>query len=328
MTIRRFAALALAALIALCSLALADEVAPARPDEQLSPTTGLPTSKAYTPFAVQLDNAGGARPQMGLAQADVIYESEIQDGGYTRYTALFNDNLPEIAEPVRSARMMHADIATDWNATLIHYGGQNLAGTSVYDYFNKYELPHIDGIGVGGGLFYRDSKRNGPHNVICKLQDVAEAYARDVEVKSPLRFSADNFTQQGEDITNIEIVYKTGYKPGFSFNAEDGLYYRFYEREQQLDGTTGEPLTCSNIIIMYAEYTYYQWDDVRPIVGLIGTKNLATYFINGKCFEGYWRRESMDSATEYFDASGNPVLFKPGQTYIQILREGKKVTMN
>ena len=42
---RRIIALALAILVTVCSAALADQVAPAKPGEEISPTTGLPTTR-------------------------------------------------------------------------------------------------------------------------------------------------------------------------------------------------------------------------------------------------------------------------------------------
>lgn len=320
-------AAALAVCIALCGAALAEESAPAQ-TERLSVTTGLPTDKEYTPYLVQVDNAGGARPQKGLSQADVIYECEIQNGGITRYSLLFNDTIPEVVEPVRSARIMHADIAMDWNATFVHFGGQQKNGTNVYSYMSNKGLTHLDGISVGYPYFYRDSDRTAPHNVVCKIRDLASSgeYARSPEVKSPLKFDADGYTRKGTAVTDFEIVYKKGYAPGYSYNEEDGLYYRFYEREPQLDASTGEQVTVTNVIIMYADYEYYNWEGDRPMVELTG-KNLCKFFIDGMYFEGYWTRSSTDDATYFRDFEGEEVVFKPGKTAIQVLREDKEITM-
>ena len=321
----RLVAVLLMLAVVACSFALAQEAA----EPRLSLTTGLPTEKEYTPYMINLDNAGGARPQKGLAAADIIYEAEIENGGATRYTLLFNDYIPEIAEPVRSARMLHADIALDWNATFIHYGGQQLDGTNVYDYMSEKGVVHIDGISVGQPYFHRDSNRAAPHNVICELSDIvqSEKYGRVAEEKSPLKFDAESYTKIGEPVKTFEIVYKKGYAPAYSYNEEDGLYYRYYNREQQLDGETGEAVTCANVIIMYADYTYYNWEGDRPVAELTG-KNYCKYFIDGNYFEGYWTRRSVDNATYFRDVNGDEVIFKPGKTCIQIIREDKEITMN
>lgn len=314
-------------LVFLCSSAFAQDVAPAQ-EERLSVTTGLPTSKAYTPFLVQVDNAGGARPQAGFSHADIIYECEIQNGGATRYTLLFNDQMPEMVAPVRSARLMHADIALDWNATLIHWGGQQKNGTNVYDYMKKHNVSHIDGIGVGRPLFTRSSKRAAPHNVVLAMADLTSdaEFAREAEAKGPLTFSADAYTRKGIDVQTFEITYAKGYAPGYSFNPEDGLYYRFYKREPHLDANTREQVAVTNVIIMTADYEYYNWESDRPVAHLTG-KNHCKYFIDGKYIEGYWTRESIDSTTYFRDTDGEEVIFKPGRTAIQVVREDKEIEM-
>lgn len=323
----RIFALALALCMALCCAAFADETAPAQ-EERLSVTTGLPTNKEYTPYLVQIDNAGGARPQAGFSQADVIYEAEIMNGGTTRYTLLFNDEMPETVMPVRSARIIHADIASDWNGTLIHWGGQQLSGTNVYDYFKTNAIPHIDGISANRDYFYRTDKRVAPHNVVLKLSELVqdEEYARVAEVKAPLHFSAEGYTSHGDDITQLQITYAKGYAPGYKFLPEEGVYQRYYKREPQLDFNGDAEIKVANVIIMYADYSYYNWESDRPVVELTG-KNLCKFYIDGKYFEGYWTRHTLSDATLFRDANGDEVIFKPGKTAIHVLREDKEIIM-
>ena len=74
----------------------------------LSITTGMPTDKPAHVMVVQMDNEPGARPQVGIGSADIVYEVELYNGGYTRYTAVFNDTIPELVEAIRAARIVTA----------------------------------------------------------------------------------------------------------------------------------------------------------------------------------------------------------------------------
>src|SRR3989344_1193710 len=61
------------------------------------------------PLAVMIENHIEARPQSGIASADVIYEA-VAEGGITRFMALFYCNLSDIqVGPVRSARTYFLD---------------------------------------------------------------------------------------------------------------------------------------------------------------------------------------------------------------------------
>ncbi len=290
--------------------------------QQLSLTTGLPTDKAYKALAVQFDNSADARPQLNMSKADIIYEIEINDGGYTRYTAIYNDEIPEEVEAVRSARIMHADVALDWSAVFVHFGGQQMAGSNVYDYFSSVNLDRFDGL-HDSRFFYRDNKRVAPYNVVCRLQqlyDSFEAYHPE-RIHTPLTFSAENPTIKGEDVDVFRIPYgqKIGFYPSYEYIEDEGVYRRYYNRKDMLDGADQSTYDFENVIVMYADYSWYDGAADRPIVALTGT-NKCEYFIGGKHFVGSWVRNSVQESTIYLDDEGNVVNFKPGKTFIQIVK--------
>ncbi len=290
--------------------------------QQLSLTTGLPTDHEYKAMAVNFDNSADARPQVGMSKADVIYEIEIANGGYTRYTAIFNDEIPELVEAVRSARIMHADVALDWTATFVHFGGQQMAGSNVYDYFKSTGLNRFDGLSDSKN-FYRDSKRVAPYNVfgrLLQMYDATEAPAAET-VHTPLTFSAENPTIKGESVSVFRIPYgeKIGFYPSYEYLKDEGVYRRYYNRQDMTDGADGSTYDFENVIVMYADYSWYDGASDRPIVALTGT-NKCEYFIGGKHFTGTWTRSSVNESTSYLDDEGNVVAFKPGKTFIQIVK--------
>ncbi|MBO4298070.1 MAG: DUF3048 domain-containing protein [Clostridia bacterium] len=292
-------------------------------------TTGLPTDKAEQKIiAVQFDNTGKARPQMNMIEADVIYEAELTNGGYTRYTAIFNDTIPELVEAIRSARIFHIDIAIDWGATFVHFGGQQMAGTSIYDYLNSVGLLHsrYDGL-TNSKDFYRDTSRVAPYNVVCRLSQIYDGInSENVHARSPLTFN-ENYTVRGTNSNIFRINYSIdqGYYPSYQYIPEEGVYYRFYNRRDNLDAN-GEQYKCANVIVMQADYTWYGGDIERPVVALTGT-NRCDYFIGGKHFTGSWVRSDVSANTTFYDDEGNIVLFKPGKTFIQIIKKAEQLEL-
>lgn len=315
--------LALALFLPACAFAEGE----AAQQPQLSLTTGLPTEKAYNAFAVQFDNTADARPQKNMSEADVIYEIEIANGGYTRYTAIFNDTIPEEVEAIRSARIHHADVALDWSATFVHFGGQQMAGSNVYDYFKQVGLNRFDGLSDSKN-FYRDNKRVAPYNVVGRLQQMAEKTAAPAPetIHTPLTFSAENPTIKGEDVSVFRIAYgeNIGFYPSYEYLEDTGVYRRYYNRKDMIDGTSGKYYEFENVIVMYADYSWYEGASDRPIVALTGT-NKCEYFIGGKHFTGTWTRNSVNESTSYLDDEGNVVAFKPGKTFIQIIKPSVEI---
>ncbi|MBR3504609.1 MAG: DUF3048 domain-containing protein [Clostridia bacterium] len=315
---KRTACALIALLIFLSAAALAEDAA-----VSYSLTTGMPTDQTSQKLiAVLFDNDEAARPQAHMAEADVVYEAEISGDGRTAYTAIYNATVPETVEAVSEARILNVDIALDWGATLVHVSGQRLAGSSVYDYINTIGLlnSRYDGL-TDSMYFHRNTARVAPHNAVCLLGNLALRLTDDaMAARSPFSFSASDFTQKGESVSIMRVRYDEAgnYYPSFQYNQDDGLYYRFYNRARQEDGS-GLRYTCSNVIVMQADYTWYEADAQRPIVALTGT-NACDYFIGGRHFTGTWARSEVGAATTYYDDEGNIVLFQPGKTFVQIIR--------
>ena len=295
-------------------------------------TTGLDTDHPAHTMVCQMDNEAPARPQMGIGSADIVYEVELYNGGYTRYTAVFNDTIPEQIEAIRSARIVNADIYAEYNGAFIHFGGQKYEGSSVYDYFGTINVgKRWDGISYDNGsqssLFYRDRSRRAPNNAVCRLQQCFERTDwSNITCKSPLKFGAYAvIPAAGEEVTSFSVPYRKGYTPSYQW---DGLKYkRFYNDQPYVDGSTGEQVTCDNVIVQSVEYSWYSGESDRPKVTTTGT-NKCHYFMGGKHFTGYWVRDSISTNTVYYDDNGSEVLFNPGTTYIQLLKTEKSVEIN
>ena len=296
----------------------------------VSITTGRPTDKAAKTMVVQMDNEPGARPQLGIASADIVYEVELYNGGYTRYTAVFNDNVPDLVEAVRSARIVNADIYTEYGGAFVHFGGQKYEGSSVYDYFGSIHVDERwDGIGYDNGSdtsdFYRDRSRKAPNNVACKLANLVEKTDwTGVTCKSPLKFNAAFTVPAGNDVTSFRIPYRDSYTPSYVWDAAANRYQRYYNGNAYVDRATNEQVMADNIIVQSVEYAWYSGESDRPKVTTTGSGK-CQYFMGGKSFTGTWKRDAITSNTVYLDDAGNEVLFNPGVTFIQFLKTEKDI---
>ena len=288
----------------------------------VSLTTGLPTEvEDQKLMAVSIDNVGSGRPQVNMDAADVVYEIEIARGGYTRYLAIYNDNIPKTVEAVRSTRYIHIDLTSDWNAAFAHCGGASASTYNMYDYLKKFTFPARFDYYKGDRHFYRDEKRAMPHNVVFKMQEAMEKVDTSIIApRSPLQFSADNYTQRGEDCSAFKVKYNASITyPGFIYNNAEGLYYRTYLGKNHYDAN-GTQYSCTNVIVQQMTFEGYRNNHGdMPVYISYGT-NKCDYFIRGRHFTGYWERPDSSSATVYYDDDGNVVQFKPGKTFVQIVR--------
>lgn len=324
---KRIMAIALALLMVMACAATAEGTG-------FSITTGLPTDKPARNMVVQMDNEPGARPQKGIASADVVYEVELYNGGYTRYTAVFNDTVPEEVEAIRSARIVNCDIYSDYDGAFVHFGARVEPDSNLYQYFNAYGfIAELDGNNHNsvktypnaGSLMYRDSGRKAPNNVVAKLAQLRDMVDwTPLNCKSPLKFREYPTIPEGEDVNSFQIVYREKYTPSYQWDPMQGKYLRFYNGSPFVDGYTNEQVTCDNVIVQHVEYAWFGGKSDAPKVTMYGT-NACDYFIGGKHITGYWVRDHISMNTTYYDDAGNEVIFNPGKTYVEILKLEKSI---
>ena len=325
---KKIIAIALVLMMAFATAAMAEGT-------NLSLTTGLPTDKPQEIMVVQMDNEPKSRPQMGIASADIVYEVELYNGGYTRYTAIFNDTIPELVEAIRSARIVNCDIYSEYQGAFVHFGARVDPDSNLYDYFNANGFTaELDGNNHNPvktypnatGLFYRDSSRAAPNNVVGKLQQLHDMIDwSTLSCRSPLKFNEYPTIPAGEDCNKFQIVYREkSYRPSFQWDATQGKYLRFYNDNPFKDGATGQQVAYDNVIVQHVRYEWFGGKSEAPHVFLY-EGNTCDYFVGGKHFTGYWVRDNIGSNTVYYDDAGNEVRFNPGHTFIEILKTEKSI---
>jgi hypothetical protein len=136
-----------------------------------APFTGLRGEKEFTnrPVLVTINNHPYARPQSGIAKADIVYEM-VAEGNITRLLALFQSELPESIGPVRSARDYFIEIASGLDSFYVAHGyspeARELLASGIID--------NINGMQYDGTLFSRSSDRVAPHNSYTTAEHIRE----------------------------------------------------------------------------------------------------------------------------------------------------------
>jgi hypothetical protein len=135
------------------------------------------------PVAIMLNNLKKALPQLGVSQADIIYEVNAE-GGITRMLALYQsvEDVGEIGS-VRSARDYYVSLALGHDAVFLHAGGSPGAYTAIKEW-GVTALDCVNGP-YEGTLFWRDADRRKTmgleHSVLTsgeKILELLPTYSR------------------------------------------------------------------------------------------------------------------------------------------------------
>lgn len=297
-----------------------------------------PAFLKHKPLGVMVNNAVPARPQAGIAKADIIYEI-VAEGGITRFLAIFLSDLPEKVGPIRSVREYYLVVVKELgDMMLMHIGYSPQA-------FQKIKEWNVLSLGFAGADFYRD-KRGNPdiateHTAFASAKDLytfgeATKYTSPLQIKS-WKFSDDAVYQnlKKANFIQADFWYEGDYSAIFKYDLNLKEYIRYSGIENGkpnllIDDLTKTEVRVKNVIIQFAEEVPIPNDDKgRLDYQMIGSGK-ALIFTQGYVFEGNWKKDNLNSRTLFYDLSGKEITFSRGKIWVSVVpsRNEKQVKYN
>ena len=283
------------------------------------------------PLAVMLDNlAEGARPQVNLDKADLVFEA-VAEGGITRFLAVYWRNDPGVMESVRSARAYYLDWAAELDAIFVHWGFATSEGAAdVPSAISRLGLRDLDGFFYEEPLFERDPNRAGPHDGIANsgaLWDQAAKNGWDgPPAIVPWTFKEDDPARARDPGAATADTIDLGFGgPFFSDYAVRWTYAprtNSYERTMggapHEGGASGERITAKNVAVMVTD-VWSADDNTAHLLYRTTGEGQAVVFQDGVTIEGSWAKASASERTRFYDAEGKEIAFNRGQTWVEVL---------
>ncbi len=306
----------------------------------INPYTGLPSSNnSITPIVMVLDNAEDAYPHWGVSQADIIFQIPNAGSGVTKLLALFGENYPDQAGPVRSGRASMLPVAMSFDAAFAFAGPP--AGVSGSDNVDLLGLLTKWGM-VKSNRAYNllnstafDERRHdlgagaGSHNLSCHISAIHEnLIEKDVDFYINSFIFADEPREDGETAVNIRILHR-GEDPGagsnsasravFNYDKTTGQYSRTNSSGLYTDRDTGENVTFANVIVLRVQFG---WDRGHVYLKkhMVGSGS-AEIFQSGRYVRGAWVRTETDGRLILTDADGSELKLQRGRSFIVITND-------
>jgi hypothetical protein len=298
-----------------------------------APLTGrlvAPAAAIRHPIAVMIDDLGAARPQSGFNAASIVWQAPAE-GGIPRYMLVFQENIPTDVGPVRSARYYYIAWAAELKAVYAHSGGSPQALSTLRSKGNGQLVYNADEFRWGGSL-HRISTRFSPHNLYTtgkQLRGIATAQrAKDAPVAWPWTFAPDLASRLRPTGGRIQVAYSYN-SIRYDYDRATNTYLRSVTGEtRQIDAATKQRVAPKNVVIMLMSFGPLNDGSHKhrleaKVVGS-GTAWIAT---NGTTIKGTWKKTSLTAPTRFFDGAGKPVVLTVGQTFVQVMQTGTKVSL-
>lgn len=286
------------------------------------PLTGLPVDdagKAARPaLVVKIDNAPQARPQAGLAAADVVFE-EVVEGGVTRFLAVFQSKDADPVGPVRSVRPIDPAIVTPLGGLFAYSGGAPKFVAMI-----RKAPVHLVGFDEASAAYRRDRSRKAPNNLFTSTPAL---YARASGEPPPPRLfdylgPGETFGGQGEKpVAGFAVVLGERTSAGWDWDAGAKVFRRSTNGTPHV-GPGGDQLGFENVVLQAVAYRNTGDVDVGgnkvPEADIIGAGR-CWVLSAGKLLPCRWSKPNAATPTRYETESGAPVKLTPGRTWVEFM---------
>jgi hypothetical protein len=278
-----------------------------------APTEGL--GSAYV--SVKIDNAPGARPQVGLGGAPLLIEYPVE-GAITRFTAVVNRDVTGELGPVRSLRPVDADLLPALAPYVVSTGGEPFVLQDVRATGLNIIDPELF------ELFTTGDNPDPVHNLFLLLEELFLTVGDTPPLGAGL--PAGVFPG-GSPATEITLPFES-----LTFRYENEEYVRYdgatpFEVLDSIGGG-GTPLSHDTVVVLFvAERSagYTDGNDV-PVTtfDVIGVGDLLV-FDDGQVLEGTWLRGAQEDGYRFFDDAGESFGLPQGRVYLSLVPRGMEV---
>ena len=269
-------------------------------------------------LAVKVDNAPGARPQLGIGSAPLLVEVPVE-GGVTRFVALYPQNASGLVGPIRSLRPVDVNLLPPLAVHVVSTGGQPfvmqaMAATGIQQIYPKV----FDQFESGG--------REIPHDTFLDLGLLMPLIAGS-ETEAVGLPIGELPPAVGEAFL-IDIPFGS-----VEFRFAEGVYGRFEDGDvfEVLDSLDGQlaPLAHDTVIVMSVAERPAGYEDSKDVpvstFDVIGGGDLLV-FHNGGVIEGTWVRSAQADPFLFLDGGGNLFGIPEGSTYLALVPRDKQTT--
>lgn len=304
----------------------------------VNPLTGLayPSDEAMSRrnLIVKVSNwPPKVRPQHALSLADLVYEYEAE-GGVTRFAALYRNNAPAQIGSVRSARLLDIELISMY-AALLAYSGTS---RPIHDiYMNSNFRPLLLSPSLGDNCeqagFCRDaslSYRGYEHTLFGDARQMWQlATRRNLNVG----YRANGFAfslqpnQGGTEARDVYINWYDRTDVRWQYDESSRRYLRYADGTPHVDAIDNAQLEADNLA--FIKVAHNRRPDLFAHGAIDESYELAlrgrgpAYVLrDGLLYVGFWwrRSQSRGEALRLIFANGDPILLKPGRTWITITR--------
>jgi len=288
------------------------------------PLTDLPAPNGKAPqrepLAVKIGNEPAARPQSGLNEADIVYDTPAE-GGVQRYVAVFQCDTPALVGPIRSVRWVDWHILQVFSHVELAYVGgiqpnqDTVASLKFIDNANAF---------VHFGAYEQNPDRTMPDATYASPATLWKLFGHHAAPQPIFDYTTAPLPAGAKPTSSFAINFSQGTNVVWQWDASTGQWVHTYSGVTDVDALTNQPVTTTNVVVQIVRYTIGpDSEDPEPNSGDVESQTVGTgrgwVLRDGEEIPVIWHRASPSSITTYTSATGQPVDLQPGRTWVELV---------
>ncbi|HKR51995.1 MAG TPA: DUF3048 domain-containing protein [Pseudonocardiaceae bacterium] len=279
----------------------------------VSPFTGMPTDLGAPVLSVKIDNAVPARPQTGLALADLVYVEPVE-GGISRLLAVYQSRFPPLVGPVRSTRLTDLQLLANFGRPALAFSGaaaeiRALVGRAPVLDVSEEEQPRS---------YRRDRSKPMPHN----LYGDTDLLRRGGQPPRDIGFRFGPTPPGGRPIPGTNVRYRAT-DIGVQWVAIEARWVISMDGVP-LTSTSGPRPGAATVVLQRVAVQDTPIRDASgapsPFASTVGAGSVVV-LRDGLAFNGNWSRPAPDAITTFTLPDGAPLTFAPGPVWVVLVPE-------
>ncbi len=289
------------------------------------PLTGERTNEPTNvpALALKIDNSPRARPQIGLNQADLVYE-ELVEGRITRFIAIFQSRVPAQVGPIRSIRTGDFDVLAQFNNALFGASGGN---SQVLERLAGENVVNVNAL-VAGNAYFRVGGRSAPHNLVTSpaaLRNFANGRGGVPAQLFSYRLAGSPLPAVARPTKGVAIDYGSS-TASYVWDPRLRGWVRSQNGTIHVD-SNGRPIAPDNVVVQITNYGISAADGESPEAVTVGSGEVLV-FTNGSLIQGTWSRAQATDPIVFKDTNGNVIKLTTGTTWVSLAPVGSVTIRN
>lgn len=320
---------------------------------ELIPEADYLSMKDRPYLAVMIQNNTASRPEYGLNEADIVYETLVE-GRITRFMGVFWSKEASKVQSLRSSRKYFVDLLGDYpNAVYMHIGyASGDPKIDALQAMNTYGIRRVGDLrdtNTGELAYSRDhecekvkAREHCAYSTTQRLWNIASQKGWTNDSSKDVSWQFNDLekinTTSGTPLTDFTVDFKpsggktTYYDKNYSvrwkYDPVTNKYLRY-----NFNGTPyvdGNGIQVSTTTLIYQKVVSYPFGDYKghQYQEVIGS-GTGYVMMAGKVFNVKWSKPNFKTKTQFTDAAtGQPFVFQRGKIWNMILPKTYDYTNN